>query len=322
MHGTLRALLPLVLVAGCGVPSFGFTDAGADAETDAGASPCMCTEGPPAGWQGPLVLFQGTTSPPECGGQYPVVAYNGQGDLTAAPAACQACMCSAPDGGTCSTRMFVTSDCGQSTATGCTGFTLPAGTCVSLGAPNGCQGRGAGYGPSTTSGEAGNCVASGGAQTGAPAAFGTLARACALATSAPTSSCAASQVCAAPPPAGFGPGLCIEASGDVPCPSASPYAVQLLFYASFADARTCSDCGCTPPSCAGLIDLFPGTSASPGSCAGTPAGLGIGAGRCAVPASAPVAARFVTSSDKCTPSGGVPGGTVMAVSPTTFCCMP
>jgi len=325
------------LVVACGVPSYNFDtpDAGtlpvADAAQDhhdaardarhvqpdakhhdAATTTCgACVEGAPSGWTGPIALFAGDESKaPVCDGDYSVVAYKGQGDLTSPTPTCGQCTCTPTGGSSCGASVSnAGTGCGDPV---CGGFNLPAGACVSVASSGtSCVGSTVAYNTAGPSGSPIGCSASGGALTAPPATFGSVALGCA--SSLPSTGCASGESCGPAPPGPFNVGLCISQSGDVPCPGAYVYSVAHVFYGGSTDARACSACQCTAPTCDGIVDFF-----SSGSCTGVTGSSGLGA-FCYIPGTSG-SAMFVPSSTTCMASGGAASGTVTGTTPTTFCC--
>src|SRR2546425_8710265 len=93
---SLAAALTLMLAATASACAsiWGFQDAvdGADSASDPSATPCRetCVTEPPAGWLGPLEIFEGTgappPTPPECATPYPTRVYDGFASPSVSPA--------------------------------------------------------------------------------------------------------------------------------------------------------------------------------------------------------------------------------------------
>ena len=252
-------------------------DAGADAgETCDG----VCLTAPPAGWEGPYLLWTGDEADaPHCSDlpSTPHESYAGHGDLDA-PTHCDACAC-APPTGSCELPATMTASAatcaGDGPGAAHTPFDPPpkwGGTCTSANAiPPGklCGGvpcvQSVTIAPLTLK-ESG-CLPIQPSNVQPAPAWKKFGRAC---------SATQRQHC------GAGDGLCVPAApgpefrqcifvvGDTDfaeCPA--PYPDRSVFYKSFVDDRSCPACACGAPkgsTCAGSVSIFsdPGCGASIG----------------------------------------------------------
>jgi hypothetical protein len=298
-------------------------DAGSDVPVEVG-SPCeeaglVCTAAIPPGFQGPVVLALESNdggvapAPPACGGAYAVDAFLGYAAPLFAPAACT-CACGAVDGGCTGPVVETFTDntcvnkCNQVIAGACTvdacGQSSQSAKVTMPSQPSG-----------------GSCPES--VQKSVPpwnAAldWATAGRACA-AGSPPDAGCPSSEVCAAPPPASFGAGLCVWQAGDVPCPAAYP--MKEVLYASATDTRDCTD-ACTCGSPAGVTCSATVTASPNANCGGGT--LLTGGGQCnfyGTIGTPYVSAVVMASGGSCTSGGSAtPSGSVAPIGPSTICC--
>jgi hypothetical protein len=282
-----------------------------------GAGPCLaCVDSVP-GWSGPVALFDSTgmppVAPPACSGAYATEAYKGSAAPTYTPGPCS-CSCSVATAPGCSGTVgavFTTGSCGTAS---CLDAEAPPGSCITAPA---CPASGSLWVSLDT------MVPSGGTCDPHPGAlpapmWSELAEACSL-TSATQGSCASGQTCAPPPPSGFDSTICIFKSGDVGCPSGTPFLKQHLFYGDFDDKRSCP-CSCGMPEggvCNATVHLY-----APGGCS-TPKGtIDVADSGCTFlsATNAPVAVDYASQGSTCAPASAQITGTVAGKSPTTVCC--
>jgi hypothetical protein len=285
-------------------------DASVGADAPAGDAACTCVEQPPASWQGPAAVWEGSGAPPECTGPYGQRVLDAFSDAAAAPATCT-CACAAPAGATCSTSVPATVFSDHTCTTPCDTVVLTAGTCPDV------QGTCV-----NVFGIAGAVQATGGAC--APQAtkqvpgwsWSGAMRACEPASPV-APACAAGQVCLPTPPPPMNPRPCIFASGDVPCPTGT-YSVRHVFFGTASDSRGCTACSCSPATgvtCPATVQQGCGqtgpTFALPTTCASVDD-----------PGSVELTSVAAPTGGSCTPSGGQPTGSLVPAEPTTVCCMP
>jgi hypothetical protein len=279
-------------------------------DSPTGACACLTT---PAGWVGPLALWDEPTTAPTCGSDYPRAVLDGFSAPIAPPATC-GCACDAPvvaSGGACPSsfqvQIFDNVTC---TGTACDTVTVTSGavTCTSI------QTRCSfGYGMlAQPAAPAASCT-SRPSKAVAPLAWSRVARACEIAVPPTQGACGSGAVCVPLPHAPMAPRPCVMTSGDVACP-AGGYAVRHVYYGSATDSRDCTACACgpSPTSCAGTISECPGASIPiPAACAKLtdPTGLKLN-GSVALDAGA------------CPSSGSQPTGALTPTQPTTVCCVP
>lgn len=218
---------------------------------EAGPFPCTCTARPNLGWEGPGIIYetQGETDASACT-QAPYTDPNFQnfGAMPSVPSLDCACQCGPPDGAACTPpSISVYSDpncqntCGSGGPTACTAAAAhcssggQSAAVTALAAPTGL-------------GTCGSYV-----QTKAtpPPTFGFYGEGCLSASAFSTTGCGDSGlVCAADPPSGSIPHLCIWTAEATGCPDSGPYQTPYrTYYAGFQDGRTCNgtQCGCGSP---------------------------------------------------------------------------
>jgi hypothetical protein len=315
-------------------------DGAADGATDGPieeAEGCTgaCLPVQPDGWGPPGLLWIGAeVNAPMCPDIAPAIGYEGHADLDTSPAACGTCSCSSP-GGSCVLPATMTASSSNACTAGGTGalltpFDPPAGwdgSCDSDGSiPAGklCGGvdcvRSVVIGPLAMT-ELGCTPAAPPATT--IVAWKTFGLGCAGAASG---SCPDhGEVCAA---AASTPGFltCIYHEGDVDCPGFSLYADQHVLYEGADDTRGCSPCVCGAPeggacssrvsiytdgACSALLDTV--TVDSSTECVSVPKGSPLGSKSATVP---------VYTAEGCPASGGQSTGSIVPVTPSTFCCLP
>jgi hypothetical protein len=284
-----------------------------------------CAPAPPAGWTGPVTLYQGAPDAgvPSCGtGYQSAPVFQGNGGLVAAAASCTACTCT--PGGMCSPpELTFYSDPMCSTPCG-TPESLAEGVCVPASA--GCTSFQ--IASPTFTGTA--CAQAGGSRSGASPSWSLTANACTTASPPVPGSCPSGQLCLPSPEASQIAGFCVEQSGEVACP-ASAYSVQHVYFHGASDTRDCSVCTCTTtsqPACSIAGGGFP----YPDSTCEVPAAIPfVVPTRCAPTTTFDSAVAFEISDNMlamqpatcmAAPGGGQPTGTVTTTSPTTFCCTP
>ncbi len=325
-----------VVLAGCSIVLDwdDYTGGGADGGVESGSGlmnliTCgtneRCAPDPPAGWTGPVTLYQGAADAgvPSCGAGYQSApVFQGNGGLVA-PASCTACTCAS--GGTCAPpELTFYSDSMCRTPCG-TPESLPEGVCVP--ASMGCTSFQIAA-PEFT----GNaCTQAGGMPSGGPPSWSLTASACTTATTPSAGSCPRGELCLPSPEASQIAGFCVEQSGEVACPSGA-YSVQHVYFNGTSDMRGCSACVCTAtsqPACSISGGGFP----YPDSACQVPAGIPIvGVPTACTPTTTFDSAKAfeisgnspTTTKATCMPTadGGQVTGAATPTGPTTFCCTP
>jgi hypothetical protein len=274
-----------------------------------------CVPKPPADWQGPLIIFEGSGSPvpeaPSCLTGYRTDAvYDGNANLVAPDAACT-CECGGETGGSCSgtLSLFVKNDCkdpcvdapDQTIGAMCTPIKACSGARLvkTTPAPGSC---------------APNTIAK--APPGKPV-WMSRARVCAP-LDATQAGCPADRI--ATPTTGLPfttNTYCIAKTGEDECPVAT-YPRKRVYYAGFNDARDC-ECTCAAPqggTCTGSI------TAAASDCVTGPKAVNDD-GKCVdLGATGKSAAIFVPGSSTagtCAPQSK-PKGNATPTTPTTICC--
>ncbi len=254
--------------------------------------------GVPSGFVGPVTLRFGDGA--TCGDLGDPIAAGYEG-LLGEPAVCGACSCEVVG---CDAAVTVTRS-GDDDAPACSGcaetVSLEVGACVNLKEGAGCgggPGDGA-YAVTSVALSPATCTATSPPPVIPPIAWMSYAVVC------------------APSGAGLVPGLCIAATGERECPA--PWTERRVLYASHADTRGCSDCGCTPPACAGTVELYDDKCDAEHATGLVDAPLG---STCAVVSDDKPKARFVLnpSSMQCQAVGSEPVGQATGTEPTTVCC--
>ncbi len=273
----------------------------------------VCVDPVPAGWTGPLAVFDQTGGPPapqapSCPSNFPTDVFDGNANLSAAAASC-GCNCNVSSPGTCgapTVAIYTGSSCGttscySATISTCTTMTCNTGTSAKVTAPAPVGGA---------------CTATP-TKTVPPATWTRTGRACQ--TSDVTTGCAGSSVCVPLPQAPFASTVCILQAGDVACPPGE-YSQKFLYYDGVTDTRDCSTCGCTMGTCSGgVVTIWDATG-----CSGSKITINAD-GQChntnGVTTIAAVLSTPATNTS-CSSSGGSPTGNATPSGPTTICCVP
>jgi len=319
----------------------------------------------PSGFTGYFALFDGKASDfNQCDTAFPTSMYTGNNQIMVSPAQCN-CNCGAPSGEKCEingpvdTSMpsppilpgaidaIITQDAPCNGNSVCAGPLLEVptwtGTCDGPnyfpGATNTCQPTGS---QDCTQGSAacnqsitanalvvtgGTCTPNSQAPTIPPVAWGTLGAACGGAT--PGTGCTDTNDTCMPVPQGvYHSGICIMATGDVPC--SGQFSDKHLFYGGSMDSRDCTTCGCAPStggSCSATITVYGNTggsvcnatviatlkpSTTTGDCKNLTGNPSVGSKK----------ATFSAVTPGTCASSSMPMGTATATTPTTFCCIP
>jgi len=282
----------------------------------------VCADAVPAGWTGPVTLFDQSGPPaptaPACPTSFPTDAYDGHADLVV-PAPTCGCACGAATGAQCggsSVQFFTDPTCMIPCNMGSYG--LPVGLCVTTG----CASNPAAFELTAPGIVFGGSCAPQGTSTIPPSTWNTTARACGTAPAA--GECSGSGVCVATPPAPFAK-VCVYQAGTAMCP-AGAYSVGHVFYGGVSDSRACSGCSCGSPtgaSCTGA--QVQGFSVNTGTCGGTAVALPYGPAceTLGVTVNGEQETTAPTANNgTCAPSGGQASGTATPATPTTICCAP
>jgi hypothetical protein len=279
------------------------SDAGPGGHDGSAVCGGTCVESPPLGWSLVEVAFS-STMPASCGTAFGGTSWLSY-DTLSAPAATCGCSCGAPSGFTCDIDL---TPCSWDSSTA----TCSCGTTSSQTAPNQCVGGFV---------TGGNPVVVGGQCTPNPSvtvpmtSWGGMARACSPTTT--PFSCAGGTCVPAVDPT-FS--LCIQQSGNVPCPSGSVYSTQHVEYTGKDDTRGCAACTCGSPSgisCGGAWDIY-----SDGACQSSVNSVGPGFGPCTGYGNSGGSGQYrpAPSGGSCTASTGAPTGSATPTGAMTFCC--
>jgi hypothetical protein len=303
--------------------------------TESSTSGVVCVPAPPAGWQGPLAIWEGPegATPPSCPNGYATAAvYEGEGSLSVPAAACGTCTCAAPTGTTCGpvTATYYSGPDTTCAGTPCAGpQTIPAAPqCTAVAAHPACAADGlmSARVSLTSTPTGGSCVPSTPPPLPTPT-WTTRARLCAplplgatCATGKPTPETSLPYATGT---------YCLAHTGAADCPTGYP--TKRVYYqggpGGFVDTRACSACTCDAPkggSCTGgavaFWDMVPACTGGerdltlPQSCV-SPKHDSPGVWQKTPP-------TLSTTGLGCAAHGGVPSGDVTPVSPTTICCTP
>jgi len=283
-----------------------------DAEPPVGcpAAGRTCIADAPAGWTGPLVVFDGADADvPVCPASMAVARIDAhRGFRSPAPHGCSECKCGPGSGAACTATVLVK-------AAGCADDgdpkTLAVGGCVVIPSGNAFTIKVAQTG--------GSCSPNGGFPSLPPATWDTKTRACG-APSLLRTGCEDGKVCAPDAPTPFRAHHCVSKSGDVGCPGGAPYTEKLVAN-GIADTRTCAGCTCGTPAneCEGKGRIGPVST----SCA-VPGATTFDVPNDTCNTGASVSMYLLQSvTPKCEPtSAATPSGTLAPSTPTTICCIP
>jgi hypothetical protein len=285
-------------------------DSGADA-----GSACTCVPEAPAGWTGPLEIYEGMggpppPAPPPCSGAYGTDVYDGTASPVAPPATCT-CACGAPSNATCPDPVAnYFSDSACTVSCGTTNQSISA-DCIGLGL-SGCSGA---YFTLTQPAAGGTCAPIFTADV-TPPAWKAAVRLCQPTVPPTATGCLAGSVCAPTTESLFESNYCVSRIGAAACPSGYP--ISRTYDQSFSDTRGCTPCTCgAHAACAGGgVATYPQPS-----CNGTEkaylAPLGCTSLAGATDAT-PITAT--PSGGPCSPAGGTTTGMFTPTAPTTICC--
>lgn len=285
-------------------------------QTDCADAACTathtCTTTPPAGWNGPVVLYDGDpANVPDCPADHPTKDFEGHAELLTEPAMCDACVCAAPPINCTLMPLALTSDaaCAMQTGTVVQPAPMQCLPVTPTGSPSGAKADAPVAAPAA-------CAPSGGTKTLPPPKWGRAGLACG--GGGLGLGCGAGKECTGKAAAPFEPGLCVWSNGNVPCPSSYP--MKHGFTGSVVDTRGCTACSCGGPtaSCTATTKVY-----SNAACNG--AGLDVpNDGSCTTLNGNPSAVEVVvTKTGSCPPSGGQAVGTIVeGALGTTVCCAP
>jgi hypothetical protein len=300
------------------------TDNDGDSDADCGDSDCTTTAGyacvnPPAGWTGPIALFEGTSAIlPSCPSSFPTQAFVGRSGVSVPIHTCNDCSC-APLAVNCaaaSVEFFSETSC-----TGVPVLTLTqSAACTQI--PAAVQ-RAEILAPTPTA--AAECTKSGGGVAGSLPAVTFGANAIGCTAAGPGEGCdgsGANAACTPPSTAEFNQICVFRRMNAGACPGDFP--VRHTYSEQFNDTRGCSDCDCgnpnPAPACTAQTTAFATTD-----CTGPSTNLNNN-GVC-LDASAATNGSFTLTSvtpnaPLCAKSGGAPTGTVAPVpgSAIIVCC--
>lgn len=302
--------------AACGADCRGGADGGADVRIIASStgSSCACVGAPPAGWEGPVSLWEGSGAAPECAGDYPAKGLDAFRDPNAPDPICS-CACGDPTGITCPTSfaldIYGSPACGA--AEKCDTVNITTGACTNV--QTKCTFADGVSGGPTPAG--GSCAPQAGNAVVPPWSWKANVRTCMTKRPPARESCDGAEVCVPLPAAPMLPRPCIFMSGDVACP-AGGYGVKHVVYGGADDQRKCTPCTCGAPTgatCSASITKGCSTTGPkvtlPTTC--SPLGDPISVGLFAAP---------IPSGGSCAPTGGKREGALVPTSPTTVCCVP
>jgi len=227
--------------------------------TDNCPSTHVCIPETPDGWEGPVIVAEGSSAPASCpASTYPFVAFRGGRDLSA-DGECS-CTCGAPTAASCGTSYawmgYSDEEClAADPDRGGSGLAEPTiSDCISTATEiDGIYGYGFSLTPpDVTCGE-------GSIDALPPPEFGTEFLSCSGA--APGGTCAESdQTCVRRPPSGFETKLCIYQLGEQTCPAG--YVTEPTVYEGFAEGRDCGSactCSATEGECTTTLRVYDGS---------------------------------------------------------------
>jgi hypothetical protein len=282
-----------------------------DAEPACAGGACVA---PPAGWIGPVALWEGSpASAPLCSDVSGVDAFDAfGGPVSAATTGCPTCGCSVGSGAYC--KAVVGETDAYSAPGTCNGgadtLTFLTAGCQSTGASSG-----TGYISNATASAVGTCTASTtGTATLPTPSWHTAARGCAFARGTCTSG-----ACAASPNAPFMSGVCVYQNAAASCPPGFP--ASHTYYTGATDTRGCAGCACTySATCTASLAIY---AASGAPCTSTELRTTLMTpqscytawtyGSMNVTFTGPIGAS-------CAPSGGQATGLLTPSGPMTVCC--
>ena len=284
-----------------------------------------CIPAVPAGWTGPVVLFDANSaaapapaaSPCPTTPQYANDAFDGHANPF--PQGACTCTCGAANGA-CSgptVTVFQDGQCGTSCAV-VTNVSSCAKGCASSNALS----AKVTAGPAPTGGSCPSSLANTLAPWNVASGWTTTGRACGASRTVIQGGCAASQVCADAPPAATLQAWCIYQAGSVSCPAEYPQ--QHVYFAGGTDGRACTGtCSCGGPT--GVTCTINSVSVSATTdCAAPATFASTTVGQCNGNLAATarnVTASVSASGGQCAASGNAAvTGAIAPSAPTTVCC--
>lgn len=278
----------------------------------------VCVPPVPASWMGPFVLHVGPDGAPACGAGFmgPLKAH--VAPASASPAACNACSCSGPSGGTCDPpeiELYAQPSCSGGAA-----YSGPVPgnpmTCTDIAPDN----MWSGIVTNVPAPVGATCAPSGG-DLAMPLSEPTWAGQVALcAPNAPGSACTNDGTCVPQPPAGYD-NFCVTKPNDAMCPAGYPN--KAVYYHDLADTRACSPCSCGDPnntSCTFSVQMYTTNI----GCQVAQLNASLKEGQCTDATTTwngTAWSASPTSQGSCNEAGGEPVGEVTATNPQTVCCV-
>ncbi len=295
----------------------------ADPDCDAGYA---CAPTVPAGWSGPVALWQGagSSNPPTCSsaGGYPTETVNATSGLSASPAVCPGCSCGSPKGVSC--QVAAASFYGNNSCAGGAGsLNIVQGICqgfISLSLdPSSVRWQ------SATSGGGACLPIPSSLPVVPPLEWASRARVCA--NPAAGGGCWAAACVPRPSPP-FAQAVCVYQNGDISCPGT--YNQKLVYYQGAVDNRSCTGCDCQPPtgtSCSGTLKLWTDLNCQVDETTLTSVGQCAQLGPDPTPPSPPYqtlrSIRYSggpSGSGSCASLPSTTTGSASPAAPVTFCC--
>jgi len=356
----LTVFIAAVSTASCGISETIYfpLDAGTDGDvgTDAGDAGTEIDAGEPeagnfcggqcvafrplGGWSDPILVWLGPRgASPGCPSVAPELHFTKYAELSAPPAACDACICK-PSIGKCSPSSTFTA---QSTLCKSpdpitTSFDAPAdwdGACtqenpVAAGAL--CDGapcvRSLSIGPLAVIEESCEPALSEIPKADfAPPTWAQEATVCEGLTDTGHAGCGSGAMCI-PEPVPPVYRACVYKEGDVPC-EGEHYTERHVLFGDFDDQRSCTPCGCGPVSgsvCTATASIYTDAACTVALLGGVPASSLDSPCFDLTPAGEALGSKAMTNikyhAGACEATGGEPQGAVVEVLPATFCCIP
>ncbi|MGH7439141.1 MAG: hypothetical protein ACRENE_25925 [Polyangiaceae bacterium] len=284
---------------------------------DACSGATACAPAAPAGWDGPLALWEGAGAAPPCASLY-LPFFDGGTSLSASPARCS-CSCGPASGSACgaATVSFDKSTCSVACGGDASLRVLP-GACTSIQSQTAACGGGAKIRISGSTATGGRCTPDASIDVPAPT-WGRVAIACAPSGQS-SDGCASDHVCVPVAGSPFEPTFCVSKAGDNTCPA--PFTMQHLYYSGVSDARGCTGCTCGAVTGVDCNATAHATLWGNSTCNG---GKGPDFTPLPVTCGGVGGAHFLllsagASGGNCTPIGGVPTGSASPANLTTICC--
>jgi len=275
-----------------------------DALSSADPSPVQVAEGgvdevtsggPPAGWAGPIALYEGSDEPPpSC-----VDTVVDGASVHAPDVVCGACTCASPSGRKCPSSFTINTN-GKPSCAGntCGTFTLSS-SCAEIPSSLGPCSSAESFEPLPVGGPSGGSCAPVGPDVQRALPTATKVRLC----TAPSAS----------------DKRCVSQDGDVACPGGA-WTVKRVFFRNMRDDRACTPCACGAPTGG---ECTPKVTGHANTGCGSPVSS-VDASSCrtfAFPAHL-TGTVVLSPAGTCAPrpGGGQPTGNVVPVDPITVCC--